>query len=251
MSEKHENESLSGTGESTTDRPESVEDPTSNEKKSFLSWRESCGCGLLISLASLCLAVFALAVAGYTAIFESGILPPLRPTSTPSLPRCTITKDTYLYPTTDTRFGDTYGYPFLPAGTEVELVGTAPGIFTMTYQIASYSFDGGPIVVVEIQPASPAAEAGLQVGDVLLKGDHISFEDRSTMIKHIRENLGLSIELLVRRNGEEIKLNVVPRISPSEGQGHIGFFYEGGRLQGDGGYVATWVVSCVESTESP
>ena len=171
------------------------------------------------------------------------------PEPTPSPPRCTVSLPQGCLYVFDTPASEDLGAEVLaclPNGAEVEVVGLVPGILTTFYQISSYYYDRGPIVITEIMPNSPAQEIGLQVDDALLYIDDVPLRDTSTLAEYARENAGKTVNLLVRRGGQEITLSVVPRASPPEGQGPIGFTMKGGIIEGGGGYVGTTRVSCIE-----
>jgi regulator of sigma E protease len=87
----------------------------------------------------------------------------------------------------------------------------------------------GPLTVTEIQPGSPAA-ATLQVEDVILAADGRTFEVSSELTAYVRSRAEEEVALTVRRGGEELTLNVVPRRLTEEqrlrGEGPVGFSYE-------------------------
>ena len=124
-----------------------------------------------------------------------------------------------------------------------------PGNIYAFYEIASYRYDAGPIVITEIVPESPAEEAGLEAGDLILSMDGHQVSYRDEMIQYIDENAGREIDLVIQRDGKELAKAVVPRVSPSLGRGVIGFNFEGGIARGGPGYIGTMMVSCAEGVE--
>ena len=67
-----------------------------------------------------------------------------------------------------------------------------------------------PPVVGAVLADTPAAAAGFQVGDAILKLDGKEVSDRNFAISHIRIRSGTAIEVLVDRAGEQVTLNVTP-----------------------------------------
>lgn len=72
-----------------------------------------------------------------------------------------------------------------------------------------------------IQPDSPAAIAGLMVGDQIL-----GFESADKLIGHINDNRGGEVALRIKRPGintfEELEIKAAPRISSSPDEGALG-----------------------------
>ena len=84
------------------------------------------------------------------------------------------------------------------------------------------------IKILEISPNSPAEQAGLMVGDAILsakyKDEIQEIKKEENLQKFITRHAGESIVLTVKRNGEILEKQVVPRISPPQNQGPIGIF---------------------------
>jgi regulator of sigma E protease len=81
------------------------------------------------------------------------------------------------------------------------------------------------VYVAEVSPDSPAEEAGLQVGDVLMEvnGEEVVTSNDVRVI--IYDNLGQSIDITVDRDGELITTSMVPRDPPPE-DGAIGILMD-------------------------
>jgi regulator of sigma E protease len=89
----------------------------------------------------------------------------------------------------------------------------------------------GPLVVDSIQPNSPAATAGLQVGDRIVAADSQRFELSAELTAYVRERAGQSTVLTVESDSGTEDLTVVPR-RPEDlepGEGPIGFGWHGER----------------------
>ncbi len=80
----------------------------------------------------------------------------------------------------------------------------------------------GQVVVEEVIPNSPAAEAGIEAGDTILSINNRQVENLGDM-RYIRLNLGKEIELVLQhRDLTEEEIKVIPRWRPPEGEGAIG-----------------------------
>jgi len=79
-----------------------------------------------------------------------------------------------------------------------------------------------PIVVRAVEPNTPAAEAGLQVGDrfVAVNGEAVKSAEQVTQL--IREHKGQPITLRVERKGQPVDITATPR-RLSDGRERLGF----------------------------
>lgn len=95
------------------------------------------------------------------------------------------------------------------------------------------------ITVVGVSPGSPAAEAGLQVRDQIIKVNGKAVDpsanpasgaaqpdvlhSRVDVIRTIQSNPDQPVTLTVLRNGETVDVTAMPRIDPVDGKPRIGF----------------------------
>lgn len=71
---------------------------------------------------------------------------------------------------------------------------------------------GAPAVQVgDVNAGSPAEIAGLQSGDIILKADGNMVMNSNMLINAVNEHAGMPLELIVKRNEEEVTVNVTPR----------------------------------------
>ena len=77
------------------------------------------------------------------------------------------------------------------------------------------------IKILEVQSESPAQIAGLKKGDEL-----IDFREVSDFQNFVNENKGQEVTINIKRNNENIGLNLIPRVSYPEGQGPTGVAIE-------------------------
>jgi regulator of sigma E protease len=88
----------------------------------------------------------------------------------------------------------------------------------------------GPLTVTSIQDESPAEEAGLQEGDVIVSADGREFDVSRDLTGYVRSKAGQPVRLGVEHDGEMVDITVVPRelsaAQQARGEGPVGFSYE-------------------------
>ena len=95
-------------------------------------------------------------------------------------------------------------------------------LFSIAFMVP-YNLVIGQMVVEEVAPNSPAASAGIESGDMLLKVNGKPVRNIGDLHRYIQLNLGKEITLLVKHpdsTAEDVQL--IPRWKPPEGQGAIG-----------------------------
>lgn len=78
------------------------------------------------------------------------------------------------------------------------------------------------VQVVEVVPNSPAAQAGLLSGDLIIAINGVPVEGTDSLSTAIYDNLGAETQLTYSRQGTESTITLVPRPEPPEGEGAIG-----------------------------
>jgi serine protease Do len=67
------------------------------------------------------------------------------------------------------------------------------------------------VVVTDVDPAGPAAEAGIQPDDVILEVNHQAVKSAGELRSAVRNSRSRPALLLVNRNGKSLFLAVQPR----------------------------------------
>lgn len=80
--------------------------------------------------------------------------------------------------------------------------------------------EGGEVKITEVLQESPAATAGMKIGDTLLGADGQLLQDVNSFQSYIGQAAGQEIELQVKRQDKEIFIKVTPQ--EKEGRGLIG-----------------------------
>lgn len=75
---------------------------------------------------------------------------------------------------------------------------------------------GEGLSVGEVLPGSPAEKAGLKEGDVVVSIGGKELDEPEAVVDLVRANKGKPLALVVRRDGEEVKLKVKPERRPEE-----------------------------------
>ncbi|MGH2455507.1 MAG: M50 family metallopeptidase [Candidatus Limnocylindria bacterium] len=92
----------------------------------------------------------------------------------------------------------------------------------------------GPLTITAIQPGSPAEQADLRPGDVIVAADGRTFEVSRELTAYVRAQAGQAVELGIERDGDGFAVSVVPRdltpVQQARGEGPIGFSYEPARF---------------------
>jgi regulator of sigma E protease len=80
----------------------------------------------------------------------------------------------------------------------------------------------GQIMVESVLPYTPADDAGMWPGDVLLRIEGQDVQSFTELRERVRSLAGREIEVLLDRKGEPFSVRVTPRREPPAGQGALG-----------------------------
>lgn len=93
------------------------------------------------------------------------------------------------------------------------LVAGAAANFIMAFLIWWVAFVVGPpaVAIAQVNPNTPAMEAGLQTGDVILEVEGEPADTSAVIADPMYAKGGQPVEMVIRRDGERIPVTVVPR----------------------------------------
>lgn len=111
-------------------------------------------------------------------------------------------------------------FTVLVAGAVMNLI-TAVIIFTIMFMTGQPE-PIGPTFITEVVPNSPAAVAGIQANDVVLKADDTLIESSQDLVDYTGKHKGEEIILTLLRDGSELQVSIVPRKNPPPGEGAMG-----------------------------
>ncbi len=92
--------------------------------------------------------------------------------------------------------------------------------FTIAYKFASPDFS--KVMVAGVEPGSPAEQAGMLEGDLILAVQGQSVDSFKSLQTVVSQNLGKPVVLDLLREGKQISVELVPREQPPQGSGPIG-----------------------------
>ncbi len=95
-------------------------------------------------------------------------------------------------------------------------------IISYLFAVQGVAVPGKNIRLVEVIKNSPAASAGLLVGDRIIAVDGEKITDTSKFIKETRQNVGKSVVLTVSREGKTFSVQLTPRTKYPKNEGPMG-----------------------------
>lgn len=78
------------------------------------------------------------------------------------------------------------------------------------------------VTVISVSPDSPASAAKLVVGDVILQVQGQQVDKIQAFQDAVKNYAGEEVNITVQRDGQNVTINLTPRVSPPTGQGAIG-----------------------------
>jgi len=80
----------------------------------------------------------------------------------------------------------------------------------------------GSVTILEVAPGSPAAEAGLREGDIILSMDGLKIRNIYELRRYTSERLGQEVALSIKRGETTLSVHLTPRPEPPAGEGPMG-----------------------------
>jgi regulator of sigma E protease len=108
------------------------------------------------------------------------------------------------------------------AGPTMNLL-TALVLFITIYGIIGYLPDRNHVQLVDISPNSPAAEAGLKAGDILVSVAGVDIHSLDTVRTEIYANLGKPLDFTYERDGVTHEVTITPLANPGS-SGAVGIY---------------------------
>ena len=99
-------------------------------------------------------------------------------------------------------------------------VGVLTGLFMVSYE---KPVDQGGSIIGHIQPDSPAAKAGLQAGDKIVRLNGTNNPDWEEIYTKEIEGAERSLSLTIERNGHQFPVSVTPVLDEKQGVGDAGW----------------------------
>ncbi len=99
-------------------------------------------------------------------------------------------------------------------------------LFTLAVTFGIETADSKALLTMgPVQPDTPAARAGLTMGDTIVAIDGVHYTDGTSMVKKIHASLGKPLRLTYRRHGADTTITIVPEkhVQGKETYGAIGF----------------------------
>jgi regulator of sigma E protease len=87
------------------------------------------------------------------------------------------------------------------------------------------------VAIVDVVPGSPADDAGLQIGDLIVSADGEELVNSTTLQRVIQLRLGADLDLVVERAGRRLAVHIDEvRVDPPAGQGATGILLTNARV---------------------
>lgn len=82
--------------------------------------------------------------------------------------------------------------------------------------------DTHTVVIKNVSQGTPAEQAGLQSGDVVVKINDVAIQSTDELLNTVTANRGKEISLTYQRNSKLVDVRLTPRLNPPAGQGALG-----------------------------
>jgi regulator of sigma E protease len=82
--------------------------------------------------------------------------------------------------------------------------------------------DTRKVMIASVAEGSPAAQAGMAVGDLIIRVNQTPVTSMEQLIATVQENKGKEVTITLLRGDQEISVQAVPRVQPPPGEGALG-----------------------------
>lgn len=112
-------------------------------------------------------------------------------------------------------------FAVLAAGAAANLL-AAVAILSLLFATGTPEVARAEVVVTEVSPDSPAAQAGLHVSDVIIRAGGQLIERAEDLTRYVHDHTDELITLTIRRGEQTFDVHLTPRSNPPENQGPTG-----------------------------
>lgn len=102
---------------------------------------------------------------------------------------------------------------------------TAVVVFALIISMSGVAVDG-PVTITSVSAGSPAHWAGFEPGDVIRSINGQEIQQSALARQIIFDNLGVPVDFVVLRDGQEVNINVTPSTTRTQQQGALGIGME-------------------------
>jgi regulator of sigma E protease len=95
-------------------------------------------------------------------------------------------------------------------------------LFSLVFTQLGRAPDLGKVLINGVNQNSPAASAGIQANDLIIKVNGRSIVGTSQLSRLVKQNLGKEISITLLRGGKTIETRAIPRANPPKDQGALG-----------------------------
>lgn len=100
------------------------------------------------------------------------------------------------------------------------IINISGGIMTVSADTTS-----GPVLITNVMKGSPAQQAGMQIGDMLVSAAGQPINGSDDIRNIVTANVDKPIAFVVQRNGQPVTLNITPKYDAAEARPLIGIEY--------------------------
>jgi regulator of sigma E protease len=101
------------------------------------------------------------------------------------------------------------------------IIAISGGIITYTPENSTASH----VLITNVLANSPAKDAGMQVGDIMLSGAGLPIKNSDDIRNIVEDNVDKPVPFVVERQGKQIELLIAPKFDAAEGRPLIGIEY--------------------------